>query len=262
MLIAIARLLGRVVEPSVLLVIILLVSIVASVWRRWRLALVLEAVAVTILVLVGILPGGAWLALPLERRFPSNPPLPAHIDGIIALGGTERVSQSAAWGQPMFSDPAPILALLALARQYPDAKLIFSGGMHPRDSAFPTEADIVREFFHRLDADGQSRVLYEARSQNTLENALFSRDMVHPTADEHWILITEAISMPRAVAVFRHSGWNVIPFPAGYLTAGDKSPSPSLDVTGGLRLASLAMHEWGGLLAYRLMGYTDELLPR
>lgn len=260
MLIETLRLLSRVTAPSTLLVILLLASAAAAMLGRWRLALLLQAVLLTMITLIGILPGGTWLALPLEQRFPGNPSLPSHVDGIIVLGGTERVSQSAAWGQPIFSDPMPVLALLMLGRQYPDAKLVFSGGAHPRNAPAPTEADIVRDFVRALSMD-DGRILYEARSLNTLENALFSRDMVHPDGKQQWILITQAISMARAVAVFRHAGWNVIPFPAGYLSNRD-GHSVSLNPLGELRLASVALHEWGGLLAYRLMGYTDELLPQ
>jgi uncharacterized SAM-binding protein YcdF (DUF218 family) len=254
------RLGSHIIEPVALLAILVLASIVATIVRRRRLALLLQVTALIIVTLTGILPGGAWLALPLEERFPSNPSLPDHVDGIIVLGGTERVLQSAAWHQPIFSDPTPILVFLALGRQYPHAKLIFTGGMHPRNAPSPTEADIVREFVRALNMDDH-RILYEARSQNTLENALFSRDLVHPDTGQRWILVTQAISMPRAVAVFRHAGWNVIPFPAGYLSKGDGRVSASLDLLGELSLASVALHEWGGLLAYRLMDYTDELFP-
>jgi uncharacterized SAM-binding protein YcdF (DUF218 family) len=255
------RLLARIIEPSTVLVILVLASAAAILLKQRRLALGLQGAALAIVALTGILPGGAWLALPLERRFQQNPPLPAHIDGVIALGGTERVLQSRASGQPIFSDVTPILTLLALGQQYPEAKLVFTGGMHPRDAPSPTEADIVRQFIHAINVD-DSRIIYEARAQNTLENALFSRDMIHPDASEHWVLVTQAISLPRAVAVFRHAGWNVIPFPAGYLTNDDRGLAASFDLLGELRLASIAVHEWGGLLAYRLMGYTDQLFPR
>jgi uncharacterized SAM-binding protein YcdF (DUF218 family) len=261
MLIESLRLLGKVIEPPAILVILVLASAGAILLKRTRLALCLQGAALAIVMLFGILPGGAWLALPLEKRFPANPPLPAHIDGVIALGGTERVLQSRASGQPIFSDVTPILTLLALGQQYPNAKLVFTGGMHPRGAPSPTEADIVHQFIHAINVD-DSRVIYEARAQNTLENALFSRDMIHPNAGEHWVLVTQAISLPRAVAVFRHAGWNVIPLPAGYLTNGEGGLGASLDLLGELRLASAAIHEWGGLLAYRLMGYTDELFPR
>jgi uncharacterized SAM-binding protein YcdF (DUF218 family) len=261
MFIEILRSLGRFAEPTALLAALMLASVGAAIFRRWRLALLLEALAVAIIVLFGLLPGGVWLALPLEERFSANPSLPEHIDGVILLGGTENVARSAAWGRPILTDASPIVALLMLGRQYPDAKLVFSGGMHPRDAAAPTEADIVHEFIRALNID-DSRVIYEARSRNTLENAVFTRDLIHPAADERWIIITEAISMPRAVGAFRHAGWNVIPYPAGFLSTGHQGYAAAPGLLGELRLTSFALHEWGGLLVYRLMGYTDELFPK
>jgi uncharacterized SAM-binding protein YcdF (DUF218 family) len=256
----ILRAIDRFLEPSALLAFFILASMGAIIARRWRLATLLQAVAAAIVVLIGILPGAAWLALPLERRFPADPVLPSQIAGIIAIGGTERPRQSATWGQPILDDPTPIAALVALGRRYPDAKLVFAGGAHPRDAKDVTEAQIVRQFLAMMGV-GSDRVVYEDRSRNTLENALFARALVHPQA-EPWILVTQAISLPRAVAVFRHAGWTVIPYPAGYLTADDAHLSAGTDLAGDLRLASLALHEWGGILVYRLMGYTGELFPR
>jgi uncharacterized SAM-binding protein YcdF (DUF218 family) len=254
------RLLDRLLEPSALLALLVLASAAAMAVRRWRLALRLQMVAAALVILIGILPGGVWLALPLERWFPINPPLPPRVAGIIALGGTERPTQSASWGQPILSDPTPITALVELGQHYPDAKLVFSGGAHPRDAKEMTEARIVRQFLNAMGADAD-RIIYEDRSRNTLENALFARDLVHPD-DVPWILVTQAVSLPRAVAVFRHAGWTIIPYPAGYLTGGDARLSLSADLAGGLHLASIALHEWGGLLIYRLMGYTDALFPQ
>lgn len=261
MLIASLRLLDRLFEPATLLSLMVLAALAALILRRWRWALRFQSVAAAIVILFGLLPGGTWLALPLERRFPADPALPERVAGIIALGGTERPTQSAAWQQPILDDPSPIAALVALGRRYPEAKLVFTGGAHTRRAPAITEAWIVRAFLNEIGANAD-RVIYEDRARNTLENALFSRDLVHPKPDEKWILVTEAISLPRAVATFRHAGWNVIPFPAGYLSGGDAGLSTNIDVQGGMRLAAIALHEWGGLIVYRLMGYTDEWFPK
>ena len=255
------RLAARLIEPSVVFCILILASIAATVVQRRRLALILQGATLVIIMLVGILPGGAWLAAPLERRFPVDPPLPEHVAGVIALGGTERLAQSEAWGRPTFSDPAPIVALLALGRRYPDAKLVFTGGSTVSKPGSMTESEVVRKFLDEVGADS-GRVIYEERSRNTLENALFTRDLVRPNSRDTWILIGQAISLPRAVAVFRHAGWNIIPFPAGFLTSGRPRILGALHFSAGLALTSMALHEWGGLVVYRLMGYTDELLPR
>jgi len=243
----------------VFLALAIIIGALAALLRRRRLAALCQGVALLIVVVLGILPGGLWLALPLEERFPIEPPLPEHVSGIIALGGTERLAQTAAWGQPRLSDPSPIAALIALGRQYPEAKLVFSGGgSSPRNPAV-SEAEIVRAFLSEMGINGD-RITYERQARNTYENATRTRDLIRPKAGETWILVTQAISMPRAIGVFRKLGWDVIPYPAGYFS-GDRTGGLSLDPLGGLTLASLAIHEWVGLVAYRFMGFTDTLFP-
>jgi uncharacterized SAM-binding protein YcdF (DUF218 family) len=261
MIVEILRGAGRLLEPSILLPILVLAGGVAAMLRRWALVRLLVGTAAALVIFFGMLPGATWLALPLEGRFPVHPPLPATVDGIIALGGTERLSQSTAWKQPIVDDAMPIVALTALSRRYPDAKLVFSGGLRLRRPEAPSEAAIVQDFLRALAID-DSRIIYEDRSRNTYENAVFTRDIVHPRSSERWILVTQGISMPRAIGAFRRAGWNVIPYPAGFLTGDDASFAASFDLGNGLRLASLAVHEWGGLAVYWLAGYTDQLFPR
>ena len=256
-----SKIFGGFANPATLLAIFTLAAGTAAFARRLHLATLLQSISVAIVVIFGILPGANWLALPLEARFPANPALPPDVAGIIALGGTERVETSATWGQPTLSDPAPIVALMNLGRRYPNAKLVFSGGLHPASDIGLSEADIVREFVNEVGADAAAFV-YETRARNTYENARFSYDLVHPHPGEHWILICQAIGMPRAVGVFRRAGWDVIPFPAGYLSGSKRVAALSFDLLGGLNLAYFAVHEWVGLIVYRLMGYTDEVFPK
>ena len=89
MLIEAFRLLGGLLDPLKLLEILVLLTGLAVVLRRWRLALPLQAATVALIIFFGILPGGSWLALPLETRFPTNPSLPSQIAGIIAVGFIE-----------------------------------------------------------------------------------------------------------------------------------------------------------------------------
>jgi uncharacterized SAM-binding protein YcdF (DUF218 family) len=255
------RILGSAADPAHLLGALVLASAIAALVARRRLALLLQCGCAAIVIFVGVLPGGTWLISPLETRFPANPPLPARIDGILTIGGTERVDQSAAWGQPMLSDPTPIAAFIALGRRYPEAKMVFAGGGATRaGGAAVTEATVVRDFLAELGVDAD-RIVYEVRSRNTRENAVFSYDLIRPKPGERWILVAQAVSIPRAVGAFRKAGWQVIPFPAGYLTDGNAAPA-SLHLSSGLDFASTAVHEWGGLFAYRMLGYADDWLPQ
>ena len=261
MFVTLSSIFGGFVNPAALLAFFTLAAGMAALVRRWRLAALFQGIDVAIVLLLGILPGANWLALPLESRFPANPALPSDVAGIIALGGTERVEQSSVWRQPSLSDPAPIVALLNLGRRYPEAKLVFSGGIHATNDSGLTEANIVRDFVNELGTNAGS-ILYEDRSRNTHENALFTYELVHPQPGERWILIGQAIGMPRAVGAFRRAGWDVIPFPAGYLSGSKHPAALSFDLLGGLSLAHVAAHEWVGLIVYRLTGYTDEMFPK
>lgn len=260
MFVVLSKALGGLVNPATLLAILVLGNALAAIAKRGRLAAMLLALSAGIVLVFGVLPGAVWLSVPLEARFPTNPPLPAHVAGIIALGGTERVEQTAAWGQPILSDPAPIVALLALGRRYPDARLVFTGGARSRVNKALSEATVVKRFVKELGTNEEA-IIYEDRSRNTYENATLARALVKPKSGQTWILVCEAIAMPRAVGVFRAAGWDVIPYPAGYLTARQEGRIISFDILGGFSLAYVALHEWVGLVAYRLMGYTNALFP-
>jgi uncharacterized SAM-binding protein YcdF (DUF218 family) len=68
--------------------------------------------------------------------------------------------------------------------------------------------------------------------------------------------------MPRAVAVFRKVGFPVEPWPVDYRTAGPSDAWKLFDApTEGLKRLEMAVHEWVGLITYRLMGRSDALFP-
>jgi uncharacterized SAM-binding protein YcdF (DUF218 family) len=77
---------------------------------------------------------------------------------------------------------------------------------------------------------------------------------VKPGPGEVWLLDTSAIHMPRAMAVAGKLGWTMVPWPSDYVTAPGADPTDLFDVGGNLGLTDYAMHEWIGMLAYRLSG--------
>ena len=95
---------------------------------------------------------------------------------------------------------------------------------------------------------------------NTIENAIFAKEIANPVPGEHWILVTSAFHMPRAVGVFRKAGWPVIPFPVDF-TDDDETPGLTFDLVGGLGALSASLHEFMGLSAYWITGKTDTLYP-
>ncbi len=257
---AASKILWQIIDPEVLLFVALLIGAV-FLWTPWaRLGRIMTSLAVVVALLVSVFPAGAWLYHVLENRFPPLSP-PATVDGIVVLGGSFNQLLTAERDQVALKESVERLTtFVTLARHYPDARLVFVGGSASLDRPDLTESADAARLFAELGLD-TGRVAFEARSRNTYENAVYALALAEPAAGEQWLLITSAFHMPRAVGCFRQAGWNVIAYPVDYRTSKD------LDVIGGLALGSSldslsdALHEWVGLIAYRLMGRTSALFP-
>ena len=210
------------------------------------------------LALAAVMPLGAWLLRPLESRFPPANLAERHVDGIILLGGGIDLRQSERGGAPTLNERSGrFVAFAALARRYPHARLVFSGGDPSPTAGQGSESNVAREVFGRLGI-AQGRVTYESRSRNTRENALYTWRLVRPRAGESWLLVTSAADLPRAVGCFRELNWSVVPVPADYhAAAAEWFPG----VVKGLSNVDWAAHEWAGLLYYRLRGWSASLFP-
>ena len=209
---------------------------------------------------IGVFPVGAWFLVPLENQYPLQKP--EHVAGIILLGGDERPRDSVMPDRLVFLDSGRrYIAFAALARQYPAAKLLFSGGspeITPKEDL--KESMIVKQVLSGLGVPVE-KMVFEDASRNTRENALLSYNLVKPQPEQTWLLVTSAFHMPRAMMVFQKAGWNVAPAPTGYLTNGVYSSHLQFNLGQHLTEMAWAVHEYFGLLAYRLMGYTDRLWP-
>jgi uncharacterized SAM-binding protein YcdF (DUF218 family) len=208
--------------------------------------------------LVSILPIANGALGILDQRFGEAPELPDRVEGIIVLSGSENAGMSAYHRQPVLGDTAERLTtFIALARQYPEARLIVSdgAGAGPRGNQATTGTLLFIEL--GLDLD---RIEFETSSRNTYENAVASHDMIRPSGEDRYVLITSAFHMPRSVGTFRAAGWNVIPYPVDFRT-GPNSMRLRFQPASSLLQLGVALHEWVGLVSYRALGRTDAVFP-
>ena len=228
--------------------------------HRTRPGRLLLAIGVGGLFLCLVLPVESWALRPLEARFPPVTPYPSHLDGVIVLGGAIDELTSRDHDTPVLNEAANRITTFAiLARRYPTARLVFTGGSGAFVQGVTTEAQYARTLLAELGVPPE-RVLFEDKSLTTHENATFTRDLVNPQPGEVWALVTSASHMPRSVAVFRQAGWHVLAWPTGPRGRAGLFPiSRSL----GAKLSALdaAAHEWAGLFGYWLTGKTSSLMP-
>jgi uncharacterized SAM-binding protein YcdF (DUF218 family) len=216
--------------------------------RRW------VGAGLLLLVLLG------WRALPdrlmhqLETWHDPARQSPSAYAGVVVLGGSfERASVQLGRNDVQVNAHAERLTeAVALARAYPELPIIFTGGCVDTGEGCVPEAELAQRFFTHMGL-APDRMLYEAASRTTYENALLTAQLPGVDKSRPWLLLTSAWHMPRAVAAFRAEGWNVAPWPVDFRSSV-YTPWTSYSLTRGVEQWQFALHESLGLLAYWVSG--------
>ncbi len=249
-------------SPGTLILLMVMAGTILLFLHQIKVARLLLGAAGLLLLLITLLPVGDWLATPLEKRFPANPELPRTMDGIILLGGAIDPLTSYIWDQPELGEAADrYFGFIEMAKRYPRAKLIFTGGTGTLLDQEYKEADVALYFLESMGI-AKSRLEIERDSRNTYENAINSKALMKPQAGENWLLVTSATHMPRAVGVFCKQNWPVIPYPVDHGTTPGRLWQPSFNPADSLDDLNTYAREWAGLLVYYLTGKTSAFFPR
>ena len=259
-----SKVLFLVLKPSSLFVLMLLLG-GALLWRRSERGRRIGRAIVTVAALaawaLAALPLGEYAMAALENRFPPPRELPPKIAGIIILGPGIRPFITAARGQVTLApEAARLTGALSIARNHPEARVLFTGGSGLLLRREFTEAPVAGRFLVEMGLD-PARLTLEDQARNTYENALFSQRLAMPKPGEKWVLVTSAMHMSRAVGTFRALGWDVIPYPVDYRTSGTFASIQLFDFGQSILDLDAAAKEWLGLIGYRVLGRTDALFP-
>jgi uncharacterized SAM-binding protein YcdF (DUF218 family) len=148
-----------------------------------------------------------------------------------------------------------------LARRFPAARIVYSGGSGALIYKEGAEADFALPLLESFGI-ARERLIAESRSRNTVENAIFTKELARPKPGERWLLVTSGYHMPRSVGIFRKAGFPVEAYPVDWRTRGRADLlRPFGSLADGLRRTDTAVREWVGLLAYWLTGRTSALFP-
>jgi uncharacterized SAM-binding protein YcdF (DUF218 family) len=256
-----SKLFWFIAAPTNQMVILLCCGALLTLSRWNRFGRWITGAAVIGLVLIAASPLPRALVRPLEDRFAQVPETDIRkIDGIVVLGGAIGSGR----GQVRFSEAASRMTYAAaLAKKHPMAKVVFTGGSTNLIAAVTrTEADSAAQFFAEMGIEPE-RVILENKARNTYENGTFTARMIAPKPGERWILITSAYHMPRSIGVFRKAGLNLEAYPVDFNSSGTSADftRPARRFAYNMNLADDTVKEWLGLIAYRLAGYTDTVLP-
>jgi uncharacterized SAM-binding protein YcdF (DUF218 family) len=258
----VSKIIGFVLLPSNAIVLLCLLGVLLIVLQYRRAGSCAMALGVILLALFSWSPLPNLLLLPLTERFPAWDGSRGAPDGMIILGGGIDSDASLTRGTLEVSASGErVIAMLDLARRYPDIRIVYSGGSGDFLPGGAAEAPIAGELLRRFGV-AADRIILETGSRNTKENASRTRSMIAPGPNERWLIVTSAFHMPRAIGLFRAAGFDVEAYPVDFRSRGwgDWS-TPFRRASYGLSYADVAVHEWVGLLAAWLSGRSDALLP-
>jgi uncharacterized SAM-binding protein YcdF (DUF218 family) len=251
-----SKVIGFFLQPSTALMLLFAIGFSLYWLGRTRWGMRVLAATVTIYVVAGLSPLSNAMMLGLEQHVtrPGAASLD-RVDGIIILGGVVDTIVSSTRDEIALNEAAERLTeSAALARRFPKARIVISGGDGALIYKSMSEAQIAERFLTRDGIDA-ARITVEGRSRTTAENAAFTKKLLNPPPGERWLLVTSAFHMWRASRCFRAAGFDITPWPVDYRTRGsgdltrfEQRPSEAW------RRIDLAAKEWMGLLAYWLTG--------
>jgi uncharacterized SAM-binding protein YcdF (DUF218 family) len=244
----VSKLFWLVFAPSHFLALVTIAAAILLATKYERIGRRLAFASAVLFVVIGILPTGKWLTLPLGNRF-TRPDWPAHVDGVLVLGGGTGTEIIVSRGVPATRSSEPrLVAAYELARRYPNARIVFSGGSGNLGGG-SVETVGAKYIFAQMGLNPK-RLILEGRSRNTGENIAFSQKTVNPRPGEVWVLAMSAIHMPRAMRIAKRAHWKMIAWPTDYSTT-PKGFGALFAIPENLEATDNAIHEWIGLLAYR-----------
>ena len=237
--------------PPVSLLTLALIGYLIKSWYP-RLGRTISSSALLILLLVSTNVGAWLLVAPLEDL--EKPLISAKNTGaqaiVVLSAGT--LENNPEYGNKAIPDYIALGRIRYAAKLYRETNLpiLVSGGLgnkslHLDSLATGMAQALTNEF--AIPVRWQ-----EDQSQNTRENAEFSANILKQAGIKHILLVTDAMHMRRAKFAFDQTGLEVTCAPTVFFSRGGLSVFSLLPSVEGLRRSQYAMHEWMGLIWYRL----------
>jgi uncharacterized SAM-binding protein YcdF (DUF218 family) len=180
---------------------------------------------------------------------PYNAPAYANAQAIVVLGGGVYHDAPEYGGDTVRSYSLERLRYAARLQHASGLPLLASGG-RPEGG----EAESLAMWSTLRKDFGVDTRWVEITSLNTGESARNSYAILQPSGITRILLVTHAWHMARARAAFEKAGFTVIAAPTIYVTERKLTVLDFLPSAKGLMQSHIALHEWIGMLWYKLKG--------
>jgi len=236
---------GFLALPTVFIVLSLVGALIALVWRRTGIALVLAS---SLSLYAAATPAlSSYLLRRVEATLPRNADL-GTAQAIIVLGGGVRPGDGGDIPDRLDGLSLERVVFGAEAHRRLHLPVVVSGGAargtHSSEGALMKTA---------LEADFAVPVAWtEDRSRTTWENALFTARLLLPEKLTTVVVVSQAWHLPRALWAFERVGLKALPWPAPLTAPRQGEVADFLPSLAALHDTFYALHEMTGGVFYRL----------
>lgn len=247
--------LTNLVIPLNLCIALLLVGAVLFVLRYRKTGFFVAAVGIGWALFWSLPASSLWAGGRLEQLYPHRMPnnLPT-ADAIVVLGGS-TANGRLNWFEP-YNSATAVSRVDAAAVLYKAGRaplIVVSGAALEGKTS---EAQMMANTLKQEDIP-ESALILESRSYTTHENAVYTAAELRQRNIDRILLVTSALHMPRAMAVFRKQGVSAIASPAPPQIVVPNDPrfsfwQPSMRA---LAASRSIVKEYVGLLVYWLRGW-------
>jgi uncharacterized SAM-binding protein YcdF (DUF218 family) len=246
------KIVGLLITPPGVIIIVGLLGLFLTIWRRTLGAVVVGFALVTLFVMsVPLI--GKRLMMQLEAPFHTavvTPDKPgANVQAIVILGGGRYSDAPEYGGDTVNHYTLERLRYGARLARQTGLPVLVSGGSvfgEDRSEAALMQQTLEREF-------GIKVKWIEDKSRTTFENAQRTKAVLAEAGIRHVYLVTHAFHMARAQWAFVNAGMDGVPAPMGFTTIdkGDLGPLGYIPNANGLHHSALALRERLGLYCYK-----------
>jgi uncharacterized SAM-binding protein YcdF (DUF218 family) len=194
--------------------------------------------------------GSAWLIRTLEQQSLQATSIEKNKSQAIVVLGGGRARVASGEGDYDQVGPITLMRLRAAAhlQRQTHLPLLVTGGAP--DGQGESEAVLMARSLK--DDSGVTARWVESNAINTNQNAILSAQLLRKENIQQILLVTDAIHMPRARWAFEHAGLRVAPVPSHFVACSDFHLASFIPNAQSLKNSHYAIHEWLGLLVYRL----------
>lgn len=245
--------------PPAINIVLMLIGLVLMRWKRY-LGLFVLSTGVLSLWLLSTFVVSSYLAVSIQK-YPAATPdtIEKNKSQAIIVLGASHLDMATEFGVSTPTDEGLVrLHYAANLHNRTGLPIMLTGGQMNR---LEIHADVLGESLQSQ--FGITAKWYERKSSTTWQNALFSAEILHSSGVKNILLVTHSYHMQRAVNLFEWAGFNVTPAPTRLHSVYSwRKWQYWMPDVGALKLSSSVMHEYLGLLWYRIFSPIDDALER